>query len=140
MSKHPLAEVEAASATLRQAMDYSELWRGRRNEAIATAKKCGLSVAYLMKATQLSRASVYAIVKQTGETKEPAESREQAEALLVATVAAVEKAEHDEADTRTARDATLIAARDAGLEVTAIAKAAGLNRTQLYAIFQHYST
>jgi len=136
MSKHPLAEVEAASATLRQAMDYSELWRGRRNEAIATAKKCGLSVAYLMKATQLSRASVYAIVKQTGETKEPAESREQAEALLAATVSAVEKAERGEVAARKTRDATLIAARDAGIEVTAIAKAAGLNRTQLYDNFQ----
>lgn len=136
MIKHPLAEVEAASATLRQAMEYSELWRGRRNEAIATAKKCGLSVAYLMKATQLSRASVYAIVKKSGETKEVAETREQVEALLAATVSAVEKAERDEVAARKTRDATLIAARDAGIEVTAIAKAAGLNRTQLYDNFQ----
>lgn len=136
MIKHPLAEVEAASVTLHQAMEYSELWRGRRNEAIATAKKCGLSVAYLMKATQLSRASVYAIVKKSGETKEPAESREQVEALLAATVSAVEKAERDEVAARKTRDATLIAARDAGIEVTAIAKAAGLNRTQLYDNFQ----
>lgn len=136
MIKHPLAEVEAASVTLHQAMEYSELWRGRRNEAIATAKKCGLSVAYLMKATQLSRASVYAIVKKTGETKELAESREQVEALLAATVSAVEKAERDEVAARKTRDATLIAARDAGIEVTAIAKAAGLNRTQLYDNFQ----
>lgn len=136
MIKHPLAEVEAASVTLHQAMEYSELWRGRRNEAIATARKCGLSVAYLMKATQLSRASVYAIVKKSGETKELAESREQVEALLVATVAAVEKAERDEVEARKTRDATLIAARDAGIEVTAIAKAAGLNRTQLYDNFQ----
>lgn len=136
MIKHPLAEVEAASVTLRQAMEYSELWRGRRNEAIATAKKCGLSVAYLMKATQLSRASVYAIVKKSGETKEVAETREQVEALLAATVSAVEKAERDEVAARKTRDATLIAARDAGIEVTAIAKAAGLNRTQLYDNFQ----
>lgn len=136
MIKHPLAEVEAASVTLRQAMEYSELWRGRRNEAIATAKKCGLSVAYLMKATQLSRASVYAIVKKSGETKEVAETREQVEALLAATVSAVEKAERDEVTARKTRDATLIAARDAGIEVTAIAKAAGLNRTQLYDNFQ----
>lgn len=136
MIKHPLVEVEAASVTLRQAMEYSELWRGRRNEVIATAKKCGLSVAYLMKATQLSRASVYAIVKKTGETKELAESREQVEALLAATVSAVEKAERDEVAARKTRDATLIAARDAGIEVTAIAKAAGLNRTQLYDNFQ----
>lgn len=136
MIKHPLAEVEAASVTLRQTMEYSELWRGRRNEVIATAKKCGLSVAYLMKATQLSRASVYAIVNKTGETKELAESREQVEALLAATVSAVEKAERDEVAARKTRDATLIAARDAGIEVTAIAKAAGLNRTQLYDNFQ----
>lgn len=136
MIKHPLVEVEAASVTLRQTMEYSELWRGRRNEVIATAKKCGLSVAYLMKATQLSRASVYAIVNKTGETKELAESREQVEALLAATVSAVEKAERDEVAARKTRDATLIAARDAGIEVTAIAKAAGLNRTQLYDNFQ----
>lgn len=136
MIKHPLVEVEAASVTLRQAMEYSELWKGRRNEVIATARKCGLSVAYLMKATQLSRASVYAIVKKTGETKELAESREQVEALLAATVSAVEKAERDEVAARKTRDATLIAARDAGIEVTAIAKAAGLNRTQLYDNFQ----
>lgn len=139
MNEHPLAAVGEASATLQQAVEHAELWRVRRNHAISAVKAHGASVAYLMDAARLSRASIYAILKQSDAKQKVQGGREEADKLLAATVKAVDKADAAVVLARRARDEKLMSACDAGIEITAIAKAAGLNRTQLYAIFHHYS-
>lgn len=128
----PIESVEAAAAMLRASVRDVDHSRIKRNTALRAARYAGISVDDLVEMTGLGRSTIFAAMRDvTSDAKRQDAAMENLQKVLAEEAVA----RNIEAARRADRDAAIIDAHNKRIPVTRIAKAAQLDRTQLYKIF-----